>query len=240
MNLSSLPRLVDLHGKARSNLGPRLVPLTGPRRQSTTIAVNLRAVIGTLTVLGIATAFADTALRTAFSEQLVRWQASALLLFCALGATVIAKQPGHESRRHLLVIAALLGLSFIEAAPDNAWPRAAAWWESLHHYPFLALVTAATVACGALAIEAKRSGRIVFAPALIVYTIGLLAALLASDHHAEHPLSGLLRSLASIGRLVGPALALRAMLHSVSPPDSPAALRFMLLPGATDAHSTRT
>jgi hypothetical protein len=234
-----LPTLINPDARVRSAIGPRLVPLSGPRRQSTTIAVNLRAVIGALAMSSIAIAFLDTAFRSAFSAQLVRWQASALLLLCVLGATVLGNQPQRESRRYLIVVAALLGLSFLEAAPRSIWPYTAAWLESVHYYPFLTLVTAATIACGTLAFEAKQSERIVFAPALIVYIVGLVAALLSSDHHVEHALSGLMRSVANIGRLLGPVLALRAMLHDLSPPDNPAAVRFMLLPGTGESRQTR-
>jgi preprotein translocase subunit Sec61beta len=143
--------------------------------------------------------------------------------------TVIGQRPQEEHRRYLIGVVALLAFSFFEAAPDETWPRFAAALGSLQHFPFFVLISGAAIACGALAFEAKRGEKIVIAPSLIVYLIGLFAGLLIANHEPEHPLTGLLRSVANIGRMFGPVLGVRAILQYLSPPQHPAALRFVFL-----------
>lgn len=222
-----LPKLIDLQPRSGTDKRPRLVPLTGPRLQSATISVSLHAITATLLLPVVVVALTDSALRSPLSAHLLRWYTSGLLLLCAIGVTIIGQRPQQEQRRHLVAVVALLGLSFVEAAPRDTYPRFAAWLAALPHYPFLILVMGATVACSALAFEAKHRGRIAFAPALIVYLCGVLAALLSGDRQPEHSLTGLLRSVANLGRMLGPVLAVRAILQYLSPAQHPAALRFV-------------
>jgi MFS family permease len=225
-----LPKLIDLNARIQSDARPRLVPLTGPRRQSVTINISLGTLTTLLALPAVALAFADSALRSPVSTQLVHWYASSLLLLCAIGLIVIGQRPQQEHRRYLLGVAVLLAFSFFEAAPQETWPRLAAVLGSLQHFPFFVMVSGAAIACGVLAFEAKRADHVVIAPSLIVYVVGLFAGFLNGNHEAEHPFSGLLRSVANIGRMLGPVLAIRAILQHLSPPRYPAALRFVLLP----------
>lgn len=223
------PQLLDPLARGRADNRPRLVPLTGPRQQSITITVNLRALTALFVIPAVALAFTDSTLRSPLTAQVICWYTASLLLFCMVGVTVIAKRPQREERRYLLGAVVLLGLSLFEAAPQETWGRLFPLLGSLHHYPFHTIVMAATIACGALAIEAKRCERVSLSPALIVYLIGVVAGLLASNHSPEHALTGLLLSVSNLGRMLGPVLALRAILQYLSPPERPAALRFVLV-----------
>lgn len=234
------PPLIDPLAHQSGESRPRLVPLNGPRRQSVSITVELRSLTVLLSLPAVALAVTDSAIRTTLSAQVVHWYASSLLFLCALGVLVISLRPPREDRRYLLGVIALVVLSLFEAAPRENWHRVAPWLETLHRHAFSTLVMGATICCSVLAIESRRRERVIFAPAVIVYVVGAVAGFLIGHHEPEHPLSSVLRSVSALGRMLGPALAVRAMLQYLSPPERPAALRFVFTPTQDAARQTRT
>lgn len=223
-------RVLDLPLRNSPATRPRLVPLLAPRVQSTTMTINIRTLAVALALPVFALALTDNTLRSEVTAHVVRWVTASLLLLCALSMTIITERPIEEHHRYRLGILLLVALSLFEAAPRGALPAVATVLVSLHDHAVLTILGGACIAAATFALELRHNGTITVAPALLLYMGGVMVCTVIGDHDYEHPTTELIRSIATLCRMLGPVLALRAMLRYLSPPTQPSAVRFLIVP----------
>jgi hypothetical protein len=128
------------------------------------------------------------------------------------------------------MVGVFLALSCFEAAPRHTGMQLAGFVAVVHGHPVMAIAISALAACALLAIHVSRNGTTQPAPAVIMYVAGVVASSVGGGFDEVHPTAELVASLATVARMLGPVLALRALLRYLSPPEQPAALRFVLVP----------